>query len=96
MSPGQRRESDCKQSNHTRTLTKGLPRARKVLVINETKLPNLDSSIDSDNPDDSDTERQHIDDRRKKKRGYKKEEDKKTGVKYPVCGRISETELSSD
>ena len=32
----------------------------------------------------------------KKKRVYKKKADKKTGVKYPVCGWISETGLPSN
>ena len=59
-------------------------------------MPNLNSSIDSDNPDDSDTEGQHIDDKKKRKRAYKKKADKKTGVKYPVCERISATGLPSD
>ena len=62
----------------------------------DKKVPNLDLSIDSDNPDDSDTEKQYTDEEKKKKRIYRKKADRKTGVKYPICERISETGLPSD
>ena len=66
----------------------GNPRDRKLL--------NLDSSIDSDNPDDSDTEKQHVEGEKRKKLSYKKKAAKKTGIKYPIFERISETGLPSD